>query len=264
MNLVKQSVLISVVTLAGALVACSSSSTTTPTDAGGDTGTKKDGAVVVPDGGDSGTAGTCKPQDVSSFKPSADPGPATAAAACTAQDVTDYFNFCVDPGDQTKCTALTKDTTKANCLKCLSTPETNSKWGALIEDGQGLIRNNIAGCLIVKGDTACGTAIAESSQCDRAACPDTVCPVPDGDTAALNALNACESKAETTVCKTYADKAACADGDEGGAAAKACIPPSSSQDSFKDTYLLVANVLLVNEITWSRLALRCALRSRLM
>lgn len=243
MNLVKQSVLVSLFALVGAVACSSSTTTTTPTDGGADA--KKDGNVVNTDGGDSSTSGTCKPQDVSSFTPSTEPGPATAAGACTVQDTKDFYDFCVDPGDTTKCTALTKDTSKANCLKCLSTPDTNSKWGALVEDSQGLIRNNIAGCLSVKGDAACSKAISEQSQCARAACPDTVCPVPDGDTAALNALNACESKADTTVCKTYADKATCANGDDGGAAAKACIAPSTSTDDFKDTYLLVAGVLCV-------------------
>lgn len=241
MNLVKQSVLVSVVTLAGALAACSSSSTpVTTTDAG------KDGSVVKPDsgGGDSSTPGTCTPQSVSSFTPSADPPPATAAGACAAGDVTDFFNFCIDPGDTTKCTALQKDTTKANCLKCLLTPESAAKWGALIEDNQNLIRNNIGGCLTVKGDAACAKAVSESSQCSRAACPDTVCPVPDGDTAALNALNACESKADTTVCKQYADKAACVDADVGAAAA--CTAPANSQDGFKDTYIAVATAICVN------------------
>ncbi len=243
MNLSKT--LVSVVVLASAALACSSSGgTTTPTDAGG-TDAKKDAISTGDSGGGDSGGGTCKPQDVSSFSPSADPAPATSAGACTAQDVSDFYTFCFDPGDQTKCTALTKDTTKAACLKCLTTPESASKWGALIEDDQGLVRNNIEGCMTVKGDTACASALGASSQCTRAACPDTVCPVPDGDTAALNALNKCLSDSEKTVCKTYADKATCANSDDGGAAAKACIAPSTSQDDFKDTYLLVANVICV-------------------
>lgn len=244
MQFIKSASLVSVVVLAAAAVACSSgSSTTPPVDAGPDV--KKDSGVVTDSGGTDSGGGQCKPQDSSGFTPSSATPPATAVGACTTQDVTDFFDFCIDPGDNTKCTAMTKDTTKANCLKCLNTPETNSKWGALVEDSQGLIRNNIAGCLAVKGDAACSKAISEQSQCARAACPDTVCPVPDGDTAALNALNACESKADTTVCKTYADKAACANSDDGGTAAKACIAPSTSTDDFKDTYLLVAGVLCV-------------------
>jgi len=228
--------------------ACSSTTTVTTTD-GGTTpdGGTKDSAAKDTGTNPDGAAGTCTPQDVSSFAPETDPGPATAAGACTDQVALDYYTACIDPGDTTACTALGKDTTKAACLKCLSTPETNSKWGALVEDAQGLIRNNIAGCLAVKGDAACGKAVSESSQCTRAACPDTVCPVPDGDTAALDALNACETKAETLGCKTYAAKAACADvgADGGTAAAIACTAPANSTDSFKDTYLAVAHVICV-------------------
>jgi hypothetical protein len=139
---------------------------------------------------------------------------------------------------------MTKDTTKAACLKCLSTPDTAAKWGALVEDSQGLIRNNIAGCLTVKGDAACAKAVSDSNQCTVAACPDTVCPVPDGDTAALDALNKCESDAEKAGCKTYADKAACLDAD-GSAAAVACIAGPNSTDDFKDTFLAVAHVICV-------------------
>lgn len=225
--------------------ACSSTTTVTTTDGGTtpDSGVK-DSAVKDTGSNTDGAAGTCTPQDVSSFVPAADPGPATTAGACTDQDALDYYANCIDPGDTTKCTAMSS--AKAACLKCLSTPETNSKWGALIEDSQGLIRNNIPGCLTVKGDAACAKAVSESSQCTIAACPDTVCPVPNGDTAALDALNACESKAETAGCKTYAAKAACADTADGGtAAAIACTAPASSTDGFKDTYLAVAHVLCV-------------------
>lgn len=226
--------------------ACSSTTTVTTTDGGTTPDAGKDVAtkdvVTTTDAG-----GTCKPQDVSSFVPAADPGPATAAGACTDQVALDYYNACVDPGDTTACAAIGKDATKAACLKCLSTPDTAGTWGALIEDSQGLIRNNIAGCLTVKGDAACATAISNVSQCSRAACPDSVCPVPDNDSAALAALNKCESDSEAAGCKTFATAAACADTSDGGtAAAKACSAPASSTDDFKDTYIAVAHVLCVS------------------
>ena len=150
--------------------ACSSTTTVTTTDGGGGNDAGKDVAVKDTGTNPDATAGTCKPQDVSGFAPAAEPGPATAAGACTDQVALDYYNACIDPGDTTVCTALGKDATKAACLKCLSTPDTAAKWGALVEDSQALIRNNIAGCLAVKGDAACAKAISESSQCTRAAC----------------------------------------------------------------------------------------------
>ena len=230
------------------LAACSSTSIT-PADGGTGNGAdaSKDSATKDTGTNPDATAGTCKPQDVSSFAPAAEPGPATTAGACTDQVALEYYTTCIDPGDTTACTALGKDTTKAACLKCLSTPDTAAKWGALVEDSQGLIRNNIAGCLAVKGDAACAKAVSESSQCTRAACPDTVCPVPTDDAAALAALNKCEADSEKLGCKKYADVAVCADTTDGGtAAAKACTAPASSTDDFKDTYLAVSHVICVS------------------
>ena len=239
MQLIKSAALVSVLILGA--VACSSTTTVVTTD-GGTTGdaAPKDaaGKDTAPPGDGSTTA--CAPQDVSSFKPDAIVPPATKAGACTTLDASNFFDFCVDPGDTTQCTAMTKDTTKAACLKCLTTPETATAWGALIEDANNLIRNNIAGCLQVKGDAACAKAVEEDTQCSHAACPDTVCPVPSGDKAALAALNACLTKAGTTVCKTYHTAAACLNGDSGAAAA--CV---GTGNTFKDTFVAVADAICV-------------------
>ena len=243
MQFIKSASLVSVVVLAAAAVACSSGSfMILPVDAGPDV--KKDSGVVTDSGGTDSGGGQCKPQDSSGFTPSSATPPATAVGACTTQDVTDFFDFCIDPGDNTKCTAMTKDTTKANCLKCLSTPETATKWGALVSDDQNLVRNNIAGCLQIKGDKACADATAQSSECARFVCPDTVCPVPSGDKAALNALNKCLSDSAKTTCKTYADKAnAC--GTPDSAAYAACTADANSTNGFRDTYVKVANAICV-------------------
>lgn len=224
--------------------ACSSTATITTTDGGPTADAGKD--VVAKDVGTTADAGTCTPQDVKSFVPATDPGPATAAGACTDEVALAYYTACVDPGDDTACAALGKDATKKACLGCLSTSDSASTWGALVEDSQGLVRNNIAGCLIVKNDAACATAISNVSQCTRAACPDNVCPVPNNDKGALDALNKCESDSEKLGCKTLADAAACADITDGGtAAAQACTAPASSADEFKDTFVKVAHVLCV-------------------
>jgi len=240
MQLIKSAALVSVIIL-GAVAGCSSTTTVVTTDGGGPT----DGGVKADAKADTGTptdgsVAACTPQDVSAFKPDAIVPPATKAGACTTQNASDFFDFCIDPGDTTKCTAMTKDTTLAACLKCLTTPETATAWGALIEDANNLIRNNIAGCLQVKGDAACAKAVEEDTQCAHAACPDTVCPVPSGDKAALTALNACLTKAGTTVCKTYHTAAACLNGDSG--AVTACV---GAGNTFKDTYVAVANAICV-------------------
>jgi hypothetical protein len=240
MQLIKSAALVSVIIL-GAVAGCSSTTTVVTTNDGGGTdggGTDAKKDVVTPPS--DGSTASCKPQDVSSFKPDALVPPATQAGACSVQDTSDFFDNCIDPGDTTKCTAMTKDTTKAACLKCLTTPETAAKWGALIEDANNLIRNNIAGCLQVKGDAACAKAVEEDTQCSHAACPDTVCPVPSGDKAALAALNKCLTDAGKTVCKTYHDAASCLNGD--AAAVTACIGAGST---FKDTYTAVAGAICV-------------------
>ena len=227
--------------------ACSSTTTVTNTDSG----TTPDAALKDSAAKDTGTtsdAGTCTPQDVTSFAPATDPSPAAPASGCTDPIALAYYNACVAAaGTQSACDAITQAAANAACVACLVTPDTASKWGALIQDSQSLLRNNIAGCLTVKGDAACGTAVSQSSQCSAAACPDTVCPVPSDDTgAALDALNACEAKADTLGCKTYADKANCLDTSDGGtAAAQACTAPASSTDDFKDTFLKVAHVICV-------------------
>lgn len=240
MQLIKSAALVSVIIL-GAVAGCSSTTTVVTGDAGPtpdggvkDTGVKDTGPL--PDG----ALASCKPQDVSTFKPSTIVPPATAAGACTTQDASDFFDFCVDPGDTTKCTAMGKDTTKKACLACLTTPDTAAKWGALVQDSNNLIKNNISGCLQVKGDTACAAAVDADTQCSQAACPDTVCPVPSGDKAALAALNKCLSDSGKTVCKTYHDAAACLNGD--AASVSACIGAGST---FKDTYVAVAGVICV-------------------
>ena len=237
MQFIKSASLVSIVVLAAAAVACSSGGGTTPTTDAGPTDAKAD--KVTPPPTDGSTA-KCEPQSASGFSPSATTPAATAAGACTAKDVDDFFTFCIDPGDTTKCTALQKDTTKANCLKCLITPQSAAKWGALIQDDNNLIFNNIAGCLSVKGDTACADASSQSSACSRFVCPDTVCPVPSGDKTALNALNTCLSNASKSACKTYADKAnACLGADTGSVAA-------CTGADFKGTYTAVATVICVN------------------
>ena len=194
--------------LSSSRAACSSTTTVTTTDGGTttdarvkDTGTKDTGTIA-----DSGT-GTCKPQDVSSFAPAADPGPATAAGACTDQDATRLLHQLHRSGRHHQVHRHDRATPRRTRASRASTRRTRPPSGARSSrTAQGLIRNNIAGCLTVKGDSACATAVSDSNQCTAAACPDTVCPVPDGDTAALDALNKCESDAEKAGCKTYADK----------------------------------------------------------
>ncbi len=175
----------------------------------------------------------CTPQSVCSFSPSAPPAPATKPGACTAQDVQNFYDWCIDPGNQTSCSSFTSS--KAACAGCLVTPDTAQKWGALISDSNNLIKNNIAGCFSVKGNGACEGAVASNQQCSAAACPDTVCPVPSGDGTALNALNKCLTDSTASNCATYQT-----------AAASCLSNPSCTASDFRSTYVLVANAICVN------------------
>jgi hypothetical protein len=244
MQFIKSASLVSVVVLAAAAVACSSGGGTTPTTDAAVTDAKKDAIGTTDSGGTDGGGGSCKPGDSSGFTASPATPPALAAGACAAADVTNFFDWCITPGDTTKCTAFTKDTTKAACNKCLIGPETAAKGTALLLDDQNLIRNNIGGCLLAKGDKTCADAQQAVGDCTRFVCPDSICPVPDGDKAALNALNKCLSDAQKTTCKTYADKATCINGD--AASVAACTADANSTDGFRDTYVKVATVICVN------------------
>lgn len=175
----------------------------------------------------------CTPQSVCSFVPEPPPPPAVKVGACTSQDVTNFFSWCIDPGNQTQCSSF--QSSKPACVACLITPDTAPKWGALIQDSNDLIKNNIAGCFSVKGDGSCEGAVASNQQCSAAACPDTVCPVPSGDTTALNALNKCLSDSTSSNCATYQS-----------AAASCLSDPRCTGSDFQSTYALVANAICVN------------------
>lgn len=252
-----QRLIVGLMVPAMAILGCATSSTYALRDGGGDGGGGSDGSTVQ-DGGakdsaisdalksdtfvppkvdasncqGSGLTG-CTPQSVCSFSPSAPPPPVVQAGVCTSLDVSNYFDWCVDPGDSTQCQALTNS--NAACLGCLLTPDTAQKFGALISDSNGLIKNNIAGCFSVKGDGKCEGAVASNQQCVAAACPDNVCPVPSGDSNALAALNKCLSDSEVSNCATYQ------------AVASSCLSdPRCTGADFRSTYVLIATALCVN------------------
>lgn len=175
----------------------------------------------------------CTPQSVCSFVPSPPPAAAKQPGVCTAQDVQTFYDACIDPGNSTNCTNFTQ--TKANCFKCLLTPDTSSAWGALIQDQNDLLKNNIAGCFSVKGNGSCEGAVASDQQCTAAACPDTVCPVPSGDTTALSLLNKCLTDSDASNCASYK------------AAAASCLTnPACTGSDFRSTYVVVATAICVN------------------
>jgi len=195
-----------------------------------------DTSVPLDDSGTPVCKGTglsgCTPQSVCAFSPASWPLPKVTPGACTSLDVTNFFDWCISPGDTTNCTNFSS--TKSACQACLITPDTSAKYGALVQDSNDLIKNNIAGCFAVKGDTTCNGAVSADTECTQSACPDTVCPVPTGDATALTALNKCITDSDKTNCASYAKAAApCLTGSVCGGA------------TFRDAYISVATAICV-------------------
>jgi hypothetical protein len=190
---------------AGLVVACSDTPTDTPTPVQDAAADKK------PISNDTGTpdvaVSTCKPGDISTFKPEWIPPNPVNPTACSAQEITDYYAKCYDSTTSTTqaCTAF--QNAAKNCVKCMVTLSTATKWGALIST-DGVITANIGGCIALKdGDVTangCGAKYQATYQCGLAAC-EANCPVTSDDPKSFPAYQKCLSDAKKTVCKTYED-----------------------------------------------------------
>ncbi len=191
---------------AGLVAACSDTPTDTPTPS-------NDAAIdKKPISNDTGTPdvaqSTCKPGDISAFKPEWIPPNPVNPTACSAQEITDYYAKCYDATTSTTqaCTAF--QNAAKNCVKCMVTVSTATKWGALIST-DGVITANIGGCIALKeGDVTangCGAKYQATYQCGLAAC-EANCPIlSDDNNVSFKAYQKCLSDAKKTVCKTYED-----------------------------------------------------------
>jgi hypothetical protein len=231
---------VSAAVLGGFVLACGCSDPISPIvpvlDASTDVKTDRN---VVPDAtGDVGQPISCVPGDVSGLTPAWVP-PNPASKACTQPLIDQYAADCLDDttSSTTKCQAF--NTANKACVACLVTPETATKYGAVIATANNVLSLNVGGCLaLTTGDataTGCGAKHEASRQCSALAC-DTNCPLPDGDTAAFQAYLKCLQKAETTVCKTYVS-AECPEADAGPSTVCAL-----SAGSFVDNFKLLAPV----------------------
>jgi hypothetical protein len=241
----------------GAMGACSSSSSTPIADAGPincynppcvpdpNTGPREAGP---PEGGPGPSDGpsrdgllpdgapvVCQPQSGTTFTSRWHPA-IHRLAACTSQQVTDYFTACYGAGATTAgCTQYTQ--ANSTCTSCLSTPPTAVAWGAIIAYN-GFSEVNVAGCFYWHGASACATQLQASTDCELAWCQAN-CPVTDQAT--LDALDACETQTanDPSQCQSYATQAQCAN--DAGAASSICVGTS-----FSDDYTRVATVLCVS------------------
>lgn len=201
-----------------------------------------DGGLVVNDGGSKkkdasappfdDDAGTCAPDDVSSYVPQWKPP--LRSTVCTAQKVTDLMTCVFDiNANATTCDPITKDPANQPCMDCLLTPSSKSSLGAVVIEGNiGTL--NIPGCvaLATANTTAsgCGAKLQASDGCKSAACSAN-CPITDD--ASVQALEACEADVATNDCSTYAASAdACSKPllAAGGAAANCAFGSSTFLD----------------------------------
>jgi hypothetical protein len=156
----------------------------------------------------------------------------TKTAACTTQQISDYFTKCLaDPSTTEKdgtCAAFRTDTANMACAACAEATDQSGpiQW-APMRSGYTL---NIAGCIDVEqrgtdaGASGCGEAYNAAVQCTRAAC--TTCMHSPSE------FNECEKMAGMTgLCATKetAQSAACQGYKTAGSPALACFPMGSEQ-----------------------------------
>ena len=208
------------------IVALACSSTVT-LPAGGDEGGAGDGGVKKDSGpmSDGMVINTCMPGDVSTFMPSWKPPTPFNQARCTNTQINAFVDCLNGKPDAATCKTFTGDAANKSCLQCADTPATAAKYGPLVS-GTVTIQVNVSGCIAnATGDTSatgCGAKVLANSQCEQAAC-EANCPVSASDTGAeFMALLACQTKSDTSSCKTFAAAATCSDAlvGDGGVANK--------------------------------------------
>jgi hypothetical protein len=212
-------------------------------DGGSDGAPHKDATGPYDSGGsgDDSSAGCPTPADVSKFTAPAYKHAAHSPTACTAQNITDYDNDCLNQTTRNTTACSAWKTANATCYACLVTPETNATWGALTVHN-GVLDVNTAGCveLTDPSDTTCAPAYQAGGMCIEAAC-DTQCPVSSGDQVSFSNYQQCATTASSQGCGTLvnAGQTACK-----AAAASAtsafCFPPAGG--SFDPFFLQVAPI----------------------
>jgi hypothetical protein len=169
---------------------------------------------------------TCGCSDSSTFMPTWKPPTRFTQGKCTDVQIAAFVDCLNGKPDAATCKTFTGDAANKSCLQCAETPSTAATYGPLVV-GTVTIQVNVSGCIaLATGDvsaTGCGAKVLALSQCEQTACEPN-CPVSSSDTGAeFMALLACQMNSDTTVCKKFADDAACAASVEGdGGVATMC------------------------------------------
>ncbi len=193
------------------LVCCSS--TPSNVDGGSDTGvadTKADKQISPDSGGDSG--GTC-PSGLAcevcdnGFTPVQMVAPTNHPALCQTADITAYVTACGANGNSTTCNAwqTSENTSAPNCLGCVFSANTDTKWGANVCDSSGNCQPNAGGCTDVVtglvsqekqagGAGSCGDLINTDLGCQNYAC---------GNCTSNTDFNTCQTSVVAHQCSSY-------------------------------------------------------------
>ena len=185
---------------------CETKSTYVPDDAGTD-------ASVQDAGGDATTIGdagnTCSPGAITGFTPSWTPPTKFHQGKCVDKQIRELVACYFDaPGKPSNCPEILKE---QDCTACLFTSSVLAQAGPLVIEGKSA-RLNVPGCIATfegdVSDKSCGAKYKAAADCALAACADNC---PGEDAAAVAARTACAKQSLTTVCKSFADAAACSD-----------------------------------------------------
>jgi hypothetical protein len=230
----------------GALVACSGSTVDAPStfvDPAPDAGPppSSDGPTLaqnLPDAGPSDAS--CPPTTVpASFTPTWRPPNAQHSGACSAQQMSDFYDACLTPPvDPATCAAYTQK--NGTCAACLATDDTATSLGPVIWHQQRTFFTiNVAGCIANEqadtSKTSCGAAYQGLLECKEVAC--NTCFSTPGAT--FHAFSVCENQAAPE-CTSFADTmhTTCGDAIHDGGASR-CLPPPATT-SAKTVFQIVA------------------------
>jgi hypothetical protein len=217
-------------------------------DAGSGTPNFDAGQLGQPDTGSSAVVdATCNPaQLATTFKPTWRPPNGLRSGACSAQQISDFYDACLaTPVDPAKCAAFTQ--ANGTCASCLQSDDSDPSYGPVIWHAKHAFYTlNVPGCIAnEQNDTSpqsCGAAYQADLECKQTAC--TGCfAVPNSSFAAFSA---CE-KSAANECTTYATGLHNACGDaihDAGSPATTCLPPSTTPA--KDVYKLYAPLFCGN------------------
>lgn len=196
--------------------------------------------TLVPEGGglpdSAAEAGpsSCPPAIPGTFAPSWKPP--KKSAACSAADITAYYNACLaNPATTEKDgTCATFKSAHAACAACAEPDDKSGpiQWQA----NRKFYTSNIAGCIAIVQNAPepgkCGDAYNAAVQCSRAACE--FCFELGGT---FDQFSACQKEAgKQGLCKSYenAQAAACAGYNSPGSPALKCLKTSSAEPA--DSY----------------------------